>query len=76
MLSKPLLKKMHVLTLVENVAEHSIFIKFDFGVEKTYNLLPETFETLVNNKEKLKDFVSHSSKYEIQKHIEVVYQLI
>lgn len=75
-LSSILLKSLHVLSLKDNSTEHTISIKFDFGVEKTYKLIPETFNSLIENKDRLKDFIVHTSKYELEKHVETVYQLI
>jgi hypothetical protein len=73
MLSKILLKSLHILSLEGNESEHSFLIKFDFGVEKVYKLVPDTFKTLIENKTMLKNFVYHSAKYELEQHIEKVY---
>jgi predicted histidine transporter YuiF (NhaC family) len=75
-ISNILLKSLHILSFKDNADNHTITVKFDFGVEKTYNLIPDTFDSLFENKERLKNFLSHTSKYELEKHVENVYQLI
>ena len=75
-MSNVLLKNLHILSLKDNSVDYTISIKFDFGVEKTYKLIPETFNSLIESKENMKNFIAHTSKYELEKHVENVYQLM
>jgi hypothetical protein len=75
-ISSILLKSLNVLSFKDNSDDHTITIKFDFGVEKTYTFTPTTFNSLFESKDKLKKFIAHTSKYELEKHVESVYQLI
>jgi hypothetical protein len=74
-ISSILLKKLHILSLKDNSANYTISIKFDFGIEKTYKFIPETFNSLIEDKEKMKSFIAHTSKYEMEKYVEITYEL-
>jgi hypothetical protein len=65
-LSSILLKNLHVISFKDNSDDNTITIKFDFGVEKTYTFNKDTFDSLISNKERMKGFLSHTSKYEIE----------